>query len=350
MLFSGTPSRRSRSMSSAVSARLLVVVPDAAHGELAAVARVGVQASCRAGRRLFAISFEAAPRICAGRAVILLQPDHVRAGEILLEAQDVVHLRAAPAIDGLVVVADAADVVVALREQPQPEILRDVGVLVLVHQDVGEPAVILLENVRVFLEQPQVFEQQVAEIGRVQLLEPLLIGRVKLDAAPVREAERLARRHLRRASSPLFFQPSISPASWRAGQRFSSSFSAWMSCLMSRIWSSVSRMVKLLESPTSSAWRRRMRMPMEWNVPSQGMPSAAPPSELADALLHLARGLVGEGHGEDFVRPRAVRPQDDARCAWSAPASCPCPRPPAPAPARPAARRPARCSAFRPLR
>ena len=54
---------------------------------------------------------------------------------------------------------------------------------------------------------------------------------------------------------------------------------------------------------------------MEWNVPSQGMPSTVPPSELAHALLHLARRLVGEGHGEDFVRPRAPRPQQmrDAR-------------------------------------
>src|SRR5580698_5104321 len=46
----------------------------------------------------------------AGRAVIALQPDHFGAGEIVLEAQDVVDLGTAPAIDRLVVVADAADV------------------------------------------------------------------------------------------------------------------------------------------------------------------------------------------------------------------------------------------------
>ena len=46
----------------------------------------------------------------AGRAVVALQPDDLGAGKILLEAQDVVDLRAAPAIDRLVVVADAADV------------------------------------------------------------------------------------------------------------------------------------------------------------------------------------------------------------------------------------------------
>ena len=50
-----------------------------------------------------------------GRAVVALQPDHLGAGEVPLEAQDVVHLGAAPAVDRLVVVADAADVAGGLR-------------------------------------------------------------------------------------------------------------------------------------------------------------------------------------------------------------------------------------------
>ena len=45
-----------------------------------------------------------------GRAIVALELDDLGAGEILLEAQDVVDLGAAPAIDRLVVVADAADV------------------------------------------------------------------------------------------------------------------------------------------------------------------------------------------------------------------------------------------------
>ena len=46
----------------------------------------------------------------AGRAVIALEANDLGAGEIVVEAQDVVDLGAAPAIDRLVVVADAADV------------------------------------------------------------------------------------------------------------------------------------------------------------------------------------------------------------------------------------------------
>src|SRR3546814_14470441 len=72
----------------------------------------------------------------AGRAVVALQPDHLGNGEIVLEAQDVADLGATPAVDRLVVVADAAEVAVALRPEAKPEVLRKVGVLVLVDQDV----------------------------------------------------------------------------------------------------------------------------------------------------------------------------------------------------------------------
>ena len=37
-------------------------------------------------------------------------------------------------------------------------------------------------------------------------------------------------------------------------------------------------MVKSGLSPTSSAWRRKIFTPIEWKVPSQGMPSTTPPT------------------------------------------------------------------------
>ncbi|EKD59717.1 MAG: hypothetical protein ACD_54C01178G0001 [uncultured bacterium] len=86
-----------------------------------------------------------------GRSVILFQPHHMCAGEVLLEPQDIADFRAAPAIDRLVIIANAADVAMRLRQQPQPQILRDVGVLILVHQNVFEPALILFQHVRVLL-------------------------------------------------------------------------------------------------------------------------------------------------------------------------------------------------------
>ena len=88
-----------------------------------------------------------------GRAVIALQPHHLGAREVLLEAQDVADLGAAPAVDRLVVVADAGDVAVPLRQQPQPQVLGDVGVLVLVDQDRAEAPLVVGQDLGLLLEQ-----------------------------------------------------------------------------------------------------------------------------------------------------------------------------------------------------
>jgi hypothetical protein len=71
-------------------------------------------------------------------------------------------------------------------------------------------------------------------------------------------------------------------------------------------------MVKFDFSPASSAWRRSSLTPIEWKVPSQGMPSTVAAEKNADALLHLARRLVGEGHRKDLVGPGGAGGQ---RCA-----------------------------------
>jgi hypothetical protein len=120
--------------------------------------------------------------------------------------------------------------------------------------------------------------QKVAEIAGVERLQAVLIGLVEFAALAVGEGARVAFGNVGR--SPLFFQPSIICANWRAGQRLSSSPSAWINCLISRTTSSVSRMVKPLFNPASSACRRRILTPIEWNVPSQGIPSTASPTRM----------------------------------------------------------------------
>jgi hypothetical protein len=59
----------------------------------------------------------------AGRTVIAFQANDLGAGKIVLETQDVVDLGAAPAIDRLVVIADAADVLGG-RLLPLPALVR----------------------------------------------------------------------------------------------------------------------------------------------------------------------------------------------------------------------------------
>ena len=80
----------------------------------------------------------------------------------------------------------------ALPQQAQPEILRDVGVLIFVDQDVAEAPLILPQHLGLLAEQPDAFEQQVAEVGGVEHLQPLLVGGVELLAAAAGEARGLA--------------------------------------------------------------------------------------------------------------------------------------------------------------
>ena len=219
-----------------------------------------------------------------GRAVVLLEPDHRGAGEVLLEAQDVADLGAAPAVDRLVVVADAADVAVAAGEQPQPEVLRDVGVLVLVDEDVAEPALVLRSSTSGWLcRMVTTCSSRSPKSQAFSVAQPLLVLR--------RRARRRGGRRrpprttgTRSGVSARFFQPSIRPASSRGGQRFSSMFAAWMIWRSRRSWSSVSRMVKFDFSPTSSAWRRRIctRERVEGAEPGHALDHAA--DQPADAV------------------------------------------------------------------
>ncbi len=104
------------------AAGFLGAVPDAEHLDLLALGFLGPQ------RLAEAAGVVGDHARCGGEdvgraAVILLEPDHLGAGEILFELEDVLDLRAAPRIDRLVVVADAAQVLALLREQAEPEIL-----------------------------------------------------------------------------------------------------------------------------------------------------------------------------------------------------------------------------------
>ena len=137
-------------------ARLLLIVPNTSDDHLGAEVIVRVQ---RLAEPALIVCDEPGRRTkdVPGGAIIALQPDHLRARKVLFEPKNVLHLGAAPAVDRLVVVSDAAQVgrCRALGQQPQPEILSDIGVLVLVHQHEAEAALIVGQYVRVLPKQPE---------------------------------------------------------------------------------------------------------------------------------------------------------------------------------------------------
>ncbi len=90
-------------------AGFLFGIPGAGHGDLLAVDILGAQ---RLAEPAFVVrdQVRGGGEDVAGGAVIAFQADNLGAGKIVIETQDVIDLGAAPAIDRLVVVADAADV------------------------------------------------------------------------------------------------------------------------------------------------------------------------------------------------------------------------------------------------
>ena len=90
-----------------------------------------------------------------------------------------------------------------LSQQPQPQILRDVGVLIFVDQNIAKAALVVGEHIRVVAEQPQLLEQKIAEVAGIQRLEPLLIGGVELLALAVGERHPFADRNLVGRQSPV---------------------------------------------------------------------------------------------------------------------------------------------------
>ena len=122
------------------------------------------------------------------RAVVLLEQDRPGVRIVVLEVLDVADRRAPERVDGLVRVAHHAELrrchpgrgVVpgpgrTADERPDQDVLGVVGVLVLVHHDVPEPAPVVRRNLRVRPQQPDGLPDQVVEVEGVGRLQPRLV-------------------------------------------------------------------------------------------------------------------------------------------------------------------------------
>ena len=269
------------------------------------------------------------------RAVVLLEPDDLRAGEIALEAQDVADLGAAPAIDRLVVVADAAEIAMLLRQQPQPQILRDVGVLVLVDQDVAEAVADSRPGCRAGSGRcVRLCSSRSPKSAAFSVAQPLLVEPVELD--------RRGRRRDRRASAagtlsgvrPRSFQRSIAASSARGGQRFSSMFSACGDLLHQAqlVVGVEDGEIRLQPHHLGMAAQDARGDRMEGAEP-QALGGAAPIMRSSRSRISRAALLVKVT--ARICAGQARRSREDMRePRRSAPGSCRCRRRPAPAPAR----------------
>ena len=108
--------------------------------------------------------------------------------KVLLEVEDVAQVGAAPLVDRLIGIADDAEVAVDLGEPADQQVLRPVGVLVLVDHHEAELLGVLRPDRRRLLEQVDGLQQQVVEVERAALLQRVQVVGVDLGdllVAPV---------------------------------------------------------------------------------------------------------------------------------------------------------------------
>ena len=114
------------------------------------------------------------------RAVVAFELDDRRFAEVRFEVDDVPQVGAAPLVNRLIRIADDAEVAMDLGEAPDEEVLRPVGVLVLVDHHVAELLRVFRADAFGLLEQVDRLQQQIVEVERAALLQGVEVVRVDL--------------------------------------------------------------------------------------------------------------------------------------------------------------------------
>ena len=113
-------------------------------------------------------------------AVVPFELDDAGFGEVVFEVEDVAQVGAAPFVDRLVGIADDTQVAMLACEPLDEQVLRPIGVLILVHHHVHELVRVLVADGFRLLEQLHRLQQQVVEVERVGVAQCLRVELVEL--------------------------------------------------------------------------------------------------------------------------------------------------------------------------
>ena len=107
--------------------------------------------------------------------VILFQLYNKSVGIDLFKIQNVADISSPESVDGLIVVADDAQISVFAGKEPYKFKLRVIGVLILVHHDIAETVLIDSQNFIMGVEQFNSQHEKIVKVNCVVFAEPLLI-------------------------------------------------------------------------------------------------------------------------------------------------------------------------------
>ena len=268
--------------------------------------------------------FRAAPRVAGDdgvrgrqdvlrRAVVLLQQNRASAREVTLEFLDVADRRASERVDRLVRVAHDCQlrgghpIGSIPHEAAHEDVLRVVGVLVLVHEDVAEAPVVVLGDQRVVAQQLDRAHDEVVEVQRVRGAHALVV----LDVGVGDDArDRVLARRLRVARRA--DQLVLRVRNARRHHLWREALDVHVHGLEDHLDEALG-ILRVVDRERRGQARRLVLVAQQAHARRvEGRhPHAARvvPHEGARALAHLGRRLVREGDRQDLPSPRAARGQ-----------------------------------------
>ncbi len=258
-----------------------------------------------------------------GGAVVLGEDDLPAAGVEPTEREQVGGGGAPPAVDGLVVVADHGEVRRLPRQELEHLELGVVGVLELVDQDPAEPLTQPGQGRRAFPQETEGPVDLVAEVHQAGLGQELLVGGVEGGEleVPLRLVALLVRRGPREAAlGPgrvvLGRDVLVLGATDQGAKRpqVSGRVAQWPEASQRQVEDPLAEeddLLRLGEHP-----ELRVEADLEGGIAqhpvAEGVEGGdlglrvAVGDQLIHPLRHLRRRLLGEGEGEDLLRPRAL--------------------------------------------
>ncbi len=233
----------------------------------------------------------------AGGAVVLLEHDDFQGGIVLLEQHQVFWAGTTPGVDRLVIIADHGELVAHADQHLHQQVLAGVGVLVFVHQQVAHAVLPAFEHIGVLLEQLDRQQDQVVEVHRVERLERALVVGVDDGGGLLARVARLFQGLGRKDQVVLPGTDHVLDLVDAVVAGVFLLHDVRQQCLDVGLiedreaWLVAQPVMLLADDVQAQVVKGAYRQATAFPRAQQG----------GDPLLHLARGLVGEGHRDDVL-------------------------------------------------
>ena len=132
---------------------------------------------------------------CLRRTIILLEFQYFRPRIISLKINNILYIGAPPRVNTLVHIADHAKILLGADQHLSQNVLRVVGILIFIDQNITKAVLIRLAHIRMTLQNNRRQQQQIIEIQRIVGLQNRFIAGVNFSGFFRKE---IVRRLLRR--------------------------------------------------------------------------------------------------------------------------------------------------------